>query len=129
MAETSRFIGPLLKYLFPDISAETLQAVHFGIRKTAHFTEYSILAFFALRSFTLAGSNAVFRARFILAFCVAALVASADEFNQSFDPARTGVPSDVLLDVASASVCLTLFWLIGRPRRRRTVGAPTETVE
>ncbi|MFZ1700442.1 MAG: VanZ family protein [Pyrinomonadaceae bacterium] len=129
MSETSRFIGPLLRYLFPDISPEALQTVHFAVRKAAHFTEYSILAFFGLRAFTFADSKIVYGSRFILAFCVAALVASADEFNQSFDPTRTGLASDVLLDVASASVCLIFLWLIGRPRRTNTTDLPADAVE
>jgi hypothetical protein len=48
---TSRIIGPLILWLFPDTSIETLGLVHLITRKAAHFTEYAILAFFAARAF------------------------------------------------------------------------------
>ncbi len=36
---TSRVIGPILLWLFPGITPETLAAIHFAIRKLAHFGE------------------------------------------------------------------------------------------
>ena len=51
MAQTSRFIRPLLEFLFPNTPAETLQIYHAYIRKSAHFIEYAILAFWTARAF------------------------------------------------------------------------------
>ncbi|MGB7925978.1 MAG: VanZ family protein, partial [Pyrinomonadaceae bacterium] len=48
---TSRIIGPLILWLFPNTSQETLLLVHFITRKIAHFTEYAILGFLAARAF------------------------------------------------------------------------------
>ncbi|HKG81297.1 MAG TPA: VanZ family protein, partial [Pyrinomonadaceae bacterium] len=48
---TSRIIGPLILWLFPNTSPETLGIVHFVTRKIAHFTEYAILGFLAARAF------------------------------------------------------------------------------
>ncbi|HEU4836333.1 MAG TPA: VanZ family protein, partial [Pyrinomonadaceae bacterium] len=48
---TSRIIGPLILWLFPNTSPETLAVVHFITRKIAHFTEYAILGFLAARAF------------------------------------------------------------------------------
>ena len=48
---TSRIIGPLVLWLFPNTSAETLATIHFITRKLAHFTEYAILGFLAARAF------------------------------------------------------------------------------
>ena len=48
---TSRIIGPLILWLFPQTSPETLAVIHFITRKIAHFTEYAILGFLAARAF------------------------------------------------------------------------------
>jgi VanZ family protein len=98
--QTSRIIGPLLHFLFPAASPETLQQYHFFIRKCAHVTEYAILAYFAIRA--LAHSNiALFRNfRFLIAVLVVLLIASLDEINQSFESTRSGTAWDVALDFA-----------------------------
>jgi VanZ family protein len=51
-----------------------------------------------------------------LALLGTALVASADEFHQSFLPNRTGVPSDVLLDCCGAIVLTLLVYIFVRLR-------------
>ena len=43
-ANTSRFLEPLLRWLVPQLSPEAFALVHGVIRKTAHLTEYAILA-------------------------------------------------------------------------------------
>lgn len=61
------------------------------------------------------------RTRFLLDATLAllgtAIVASADEFHQSFLPNRTGVPSDVLLDCCGAVVLLLVIYLYLRLRK------------
>jgi VanZ family protein len=47
---TSRFIGPILRWLAPGISDLALDRAHFVVRKTAHFTEYAILALLVWRA-------------------------------------------------------------------------------
>lgn len=110
MNETSRFIRPLLEFLFPDASPATLLQYHGYIRKLAHFTEYAILAFFAYR---------VFKSRhpYLSATLLVAAVAIADEINQSFNSSRTASPYDVLLDVIGGATMLFLIWLAGRVKR------------
>ena len=50
------------------------------------------------------------------------LVASADEFHQSFLPNRTGTPWDVLLDCCGALVAqLIIFLIMLRFFRKRSV--------
>ena len=120
MAETSRFIGPVLKYLFPSASEEILRSIHVVIRKIAHFTEYSLLAFFAVRAFASSSLKARGQLIYILPLALVVVVASADEINQSFDEARTGLASDALLDIASGVVMIAMLWLIKWPRPRRT---------
>jgi VanZ family protein len=56
----------------------------------------------------------------LLAFLGTALVASADEFHQSFLPDRTGTPWDVLLDCCGAitlQLVVYIFLRAFRPKR------------
>ena len=93
MARTSLIIRPLLEFLFPYTDELTLQLYHGYIRKLAHFTEYAVLAFLALRAFT------GYATRYVAALVLVALIASIDEFNQSFEASRTSSVWDVLLDI------------------------------
>jgi VanZ family protein len=109
-SETSRIIGPLLAWLFPDTSEETRTYMLFVIRKTAHVTEYGILYLLARRPLRLssphwpAWGNALGALSFVL------LIASYDEFRQSLSLQRTGVASDVALDFSGGLLALLLSW-------------------
>lgn len=111
MAETSRFIRPLLKFLFTTASEETIVVYHGIIRKLAHLTEYAILAFFAARAFINSSKNPLRNYWFMFAFAVVLLVACTDESNQSFNAARTGSPYDVMLDCAGGALMILIFGL------------------
>ena len=119
MGQTSLIIGPLLHFFFPGMAEESRLAAHALIRKTAHFTEYAFLAFFAVRAIVLTVNMSVL-GRHLLAFANVVLIASIDELNQSFNTARTGAVSDVVLDISGGIAMLLLLWLIGRPRPRST---------
>ena len=108
---TSLFIGPLLEFLFPDASSETLAFYHGIVRKLAHFTEYAVLGFLACRAFFAAFSNSFY----FFAVGLVVLVAIADETNQSFNPARSGSPVDVLIDVGGGLFGILMFHVL-RPR-------------
>lgn len=112
--ETSRIIGPILKYLFPDASADLLEFYHAIIRKLAHPTAYGILAYLAARTFAY-GRELEGRLYWcVRSLLVVIIVASIDEFNQSYLPSRTGSPRDVLLDLCGALFALGLFALWNR---------------
>lgn len=98
MTETSRFIRPILEFLFPAASEQTLLNYHFYIRKLAHFTEYAVLGCIAVRAFLHWSSPSRTKFAFAISLLLVALVAIADEFNQSFNSLRTSSASDVLLD-------------------------------
>ena len=53
----------------------------------------------------------------VLAIVSTAIVASCDEYHQSFIPSRTGSPYDVLLDTCGASALCLLVWLLCWSRR------------
>jgi VanZ family protein len=114
--ETSRIIGPLLHYFFPDISPQAEALIHFYVRKTAHFTEYGALAFLGLRACSLSSPGFLRGWRYVLPLLLVAVVASLDEFNQSFEPSRTSSVWDVLLDCSGAVAMLAFCSLIKRPK-------------
>ncbi len=111
MAETSRFIRPLLHFLFPNAPEEILQIYHAYIRKCAHFVEYATLAFFASRAFWSSSRRVLQKYWFAFAFLIVLSVASIDEYNQSFNSARTGSIYDVMLDCAGGLTMILLFAL------------------
>lgn len=119
MSNTSRFIRPLLKFLFPGAPEETLIVYHAFVRKCAHFTEYAILAFWASRAFSNSSRKILRRFWFVGAFLLALLVASIDETNQSRLASRTGSIYDVALDVSGALVMILIFYAATFFRKRK----------
>ncbi|HEX8131114.1 MAG TPA: VanZ family protein [Pyrinomonadaceae bacterium] len=117
-SNTSRIIAPLFKWLFPGITEAQLLSVHFAVRKTAHFTEYAVLALLAARAFIPSAHRLLHRSWFIAALALVTLIALADEYNQSFNAARTGTIWDSLIDISGGAFALTLFGLWRRHRRR-----------
>jgi VanZ family protein len=105
---TSRFLIPFLRWIAPDMSPATLAAIQLLVRKCAHLTEYAILAGLLHRAFRQ-DQDRFWRAA-ALAFIVAAIYASLDEFHQSFISSRTGSPWDVIIDCAGAMIGLTICW-------------------
>lgn len=111
MSNTSRFIRPLLEFLFPNAPVETLDVYHAYIRKLAHITEYAILAFWASRAFIYSSRKTLRRFWFACAFATVLLVASIDETNQSYIASRTGSIYDVALDVSGGLAMILIFYL------------------
>ena len=110
---TSRIIGPLILWLFPDTSPETLLTIHFITRKLAHFTEYAILGFLAARAFRTSPRPAISSRWFLISATLIVTFALMDEFHQSFVPTRTGSIFDSLIDIAGGLTAL----LVVRSRR------------
>jgi VanZ family protein len=119
-SNTSRIIGPLVRWLFPDITDNALLAVHMTVRKGAHFGVYALLALLAARAFLTSSRESLRRRWAACAFALVACVALADEYNQSFQSSRTGTIWDSLLDCAGGAAALaSLAWLRARRTRRR----------
>jgi VanZ family protein len=113
-ANTSRIIQPLILWLFPNTSPETLAVVHFITRKIAHLTEYAILGFLAARAFRASP----IRARWFLISAVLIVVyALFDEYHQSFVPSRTASIYDSLIDMTGGLTAL----LVVRANQRRSM--------
>jgi VanZ family protein len=102
---TSRFVDPFLRWLFPEITPEVLDAAHFAIRKAAHAVEYAILALLARRAYVLCSSLRGMRlAAASLALVVA--VALVDESRQALSAMREGAVTDVILDLTGGLMAL-----------------------
>lgn len=117
-SNTSRIIGPLLHWLFPNIAESSVQTVHFFVRKAAHLTEYAILALLAARAFRMSRLSALRRAWWLAAFALVAVVSLVDEYHQSFLPSRTGTIYDSYLDMTGGAIALTVLALRLAARRR-----------
>lgn len=109
---TSLFVRPFLVWLFPDAPAAILDIYHGYVRKFAHFAEYAVLAFFASRAFWDSSITAFRKFWFVWAFLIAALVASIDEYNQSFNPLRTGSFYDTLIDASGGLTMILILYFI-----------------
>jgi VanZ family protein len=103
---TSRFLAPLVRWIFPAISAEAQQLLQLLLRKGAHVFEYAVLAALAYQA--LRQSSKAWRSAG-LALALVAAVAATDETHQSFAVARTGSAIDVSLDVAGGAAALLLL--------------------
>lgn len=113
---TSRFLFPLLHYLFA-MDRRHFETVHFYMRKGGHVFGYGLLSILLFRAWretlpTLENPKWTFRWANI-AVLGTALVASLDEWHQSFLPSRTGTPRDVLLDTCAgiAAQILVFLWM------------------
>ena len=115
---TSFFFRPLMHWLFPRMSGETMERLHHVVRKTAHFVEYAILGVLAWRAVHFDPAFGSFSPRrqygFALLFCL--LYASTDEFHQIFVPSRQASVQDVLLDTSGSG--LGLLATLGLRKRR-----------
>ena len=97
-SNTSRIIEPILRYLRPHISKAHVQLIQGIIRKLAHVSIYFVLSSLLFRAFR-SGSKDFKTLRWILySMITTALVASLDEYHQSFVVSRTASIIDVGID-------------------------------
>ena len=118
MPQTSRFIRPLLEFLFPNAAEETLISYHAYIRKFAHFFVYAVLAFWSWRALKNSSHLVLQKFRYIFALLIVFLVAAIDETNQSFNAARTGSIYDVALDFIGGLTVIFLIYLTTKLKSR-----------
>lgn len=106
-------LRPLILML--GLTPEQADLAHFLIRKAAHVFEYGLLGLLAFRAAGLSLAPARAAA---CAFLLCALVATGDELHQASEPTRTGTATDVLLDLAGATLGLFSWQLAAGLRRR-----------
>ena len=120
--ETSRILYPILHFLF-GINYAQFEPWHHVVRKTGHVIGYGLLSFFLFRAWRATlpkPGNPPWSLYWAdIAVFGTALVASLDEWHQSFIPSRTGRWQDVVLDSSAAiatQILLYLFYLFLRKR-------------
>jgi VanZ family protein len=115
--------GPLrwlFQAIFGHISDTSWEVVHHFLRKSGHFFFYGFMGLAWLRAWWLTLPRSYFLPDSLLALLGTALVASCDEWHQSYLPNRTGTPWDVLLDCTGAivlQVIVYVFMRILKPKR------------
>jgi VanZ family protein len=117
-SNTSRWLLPIWTKLFGPISPERWDLVHHWIRKTGHFIGYGLvsLCFFEGWRFTFSGKlrsrGRLFLVAAPLSLLSTVLLATWDEWHQSFLPGRTSTPFDVGIDFSGAVVAHVVLLLI-----------------
>jgi len=91
-------------------SSDYFSFIEFFIRKAAHFFSYFFLGFF----WVLGLKKRVREDWLIIILSILLCIgyASFDELRQSFNPGRTGLMADVILDTAGAVVGVGMAWLL-----------------
>jgi VanZ family protein len=116
--ETSRILYPILHFFF-GIDYPHFEIWHHFIRKTGHVIGYALLSFFLFRAWRATLPSTLHRHWILrwstLAVFGTAIVASLDEWHQTFLPSRTGRWQDVLLDT-SAGICAQVLLYIFSPK-------------
>ncbi len=113
---TNSYIDPVLRYLFGELSPTAFRFAHTIIRKSAHFTEYAVLAVLLCRALTAPGTRPTARVLVrVIVYC--AVYACFDELHQAFVPKRTASPYDSMLDSVGATAGALLFTLRRRLAR------------
>jgi VanZ family protein len=102
-SHTGGWIEILISWLGRSLSPPALDLLNQILRKLGHVTAYGILSALSFRA--LRGERLRWNPRWAIgAIVLTALVASVDEYHQSFIPSRTGTWHDVVLDTAAAIV-------------------------
>lgn len=123
--EISHSVGKRIGQLFipgfedmsPEFQEKFSETVDYPVRKTAHASEYAILAVSFCGMFCFLGKLRrqkilVYR----LSFLAASFYAVSDEFHQLFVPGRSGQVSDVALDAMGACAGCVMYWMVGRKK-------------
>jgi VanZ family protein len=115
---SSRIIRPVLLWLFPRISEESVHTAIVAVRKGAHLAEYAILGLLLWRALRAARQEGPWTwSQALQAVAFVALFAASDEFHQSFVPSREASIVDVLIDTMGAVLVLLFLWVVGRWRQ------------
>lgn len=122
---TGRILYPVLHFLF-GLDLVHFLTWHIVIRKTGHVIGYAMLSLLLFRAWR-ATLPVVHNPRWSavwarVAVTMTALVASLDEWHQSFLPSRTGNIRDILLDTAAGmGAQLVLFLWLRADRGKRPI--------
>ncbi|MGH7976702.1 MAG: VanZ family protein, partial [Limisphaerales bacterium] len=118
---SSRLLAPLLFWLFPHISENTVNLMVFIGRKCCHLTEYAVLALLLWRALHQSKNHlpAWSWPKVGGVLLIVFLYAASDEFHQIFVPTRTPRIHDVVIDTAGGALGLLALWIFHRYRKPR----------
>lgn len=111
---TSLIIEPLVRFLLPGISEQSLALIHGLVRKAAHLTEYFILGLLLFRALLSTFPESTPMRLALRSLAVAALIAAGDEFHQSFVATRTASVLDVGIDIIGGLFALGVMFFRSR---------------
>ena len=118
---TGQILYPIFHFLF-EMDPARFAVWHALLRKTGHFVGYFTLSVLLFRSWRASFPRLSTRWCLqwgTLAFLCTALVATLDEWHQSFLPSRTGTFRDVILDSSAGLVAqIALFAILQRQSLR-----------
>ena len=117
---TSGPLRRLFEAIFGVFKNDRWDIVHHFVRKSGHFIGYGLIGLAWLRAWWMSLPRSHFFTDAVLALAGTTLVASLDEYHQSFLPNRTSSPYDVLIDCCGAitlQLLMYLFMRIVRPKR------------
>ena len=109
--ESGRVVA-LLRPIFEAVGVTDHDLMSLIVRKCAHFSEYAVLGVIARGLFSRLASERGVPA-WVGVLAVAA-VPVCDECLQLFVPGRTGLPTDVLIDLSGAVTGALLAWAFSR---------------
>jgi VanZ family protein len=110
----------IFEAIFGHVSSVQWEMIHHLIRKSGHFVAYGFIGLAWLRAWWMTLVHSRFLEDAFLALLGTALMASADEWHQTFLPNRTGSPWDVLLDCCGAvtlEFVVYLFMRLYKPKK------------
>jgi len=109
---TGSLLWKVVSFIYPGVTQELFDSIHFSVRKAGHLTEYAVLALLLFRAFRSGSQERWRRWRALSSLLVAFLYASLDEYHQTFTRRRTGSVYDILIDTSGAVTALVLLWLL-----------------
>jgi VanZ family protein len=123
---TASVLEPILRWMIRSLTEAQFDAIHYLVRKSAHFTEYFIFCVLLYRGVRLGrpgwrwtwGLTALFSA---------AGYSVLDEIHQAFVASRTASAYDSLLDSVGAFVALAVLWLWFRLPKAQAKESPEAT--
>jgi VanZ family protein len=115
---TGSLLWKVMGFIYPGLTHELFDSIHFFLRKAGHFTVYAILALLLYRGFR---SGAVTRWRWnwaLSSLLVVVFYAALDEYHQSFTRHRSASIYDSLIDASGGATALALLWLFSHRGHR-----------
>ena len=97
--QSNSFIN-MLAFFGIDLNSKLGSLASFVVRKTAHFTEYAVLGFFAYKAVSCDVKDR--KKAVLMAQLISTGYASTDEIHQMFVPGREGKVFDVMIDSCGA---------------------------